>query len=115
MPAVGRADLNEGGVFADAPVIAGAQTELNRRRIGARSPGRAERVGVCRAIEAEGVAGKRDLLAEVRASWIVVEQNRRIRLPALVPGCRSLERQPCHDPGHQRRLDTLDEEVLAVC
>src|ERR1700721_3995742 len=114
MAAVGRAELDEGGVLADAPVIAGTQTELNRRRIGARGADRAERVGDRRAIAAEAVAGIRNRLAEARASPIVVEQNRGIRLPALVPGCRSLQRQPIHDPGHQRALHTLDEELLPV-
>ena len=102
MPVVGCRDLNERGVSAgDRPVIAGAQAELNRRRIGARGVDRAERVGDRRAIGAEGVAGIRDRLAEVRAVWNVVKQYWRVRLPALVPGRRTLQRQPGHDPGQQ--------------
>src|ERR1700688_3446412 len=114
MAAVRGGDLNERRVSGDAPLVAAAQAELNRRRIGARRADRSEWIGDRIAIEDEAIAAKSDLLAEVRARWIVVEQNRRIRLPALVPGCRTLERQLAGDPAHQRRLDTLDDEILAV-
>src|SRR5882757_7340383 len=114
MAAVGDAYLYVRVVTGEGPLVAGAQAELNRRRIGARGTGRAEGIGDRRAIGAEGVASLLDWLAEIRALGIVVEQNWRIRLPALVPGCRTLQCQPSHDPASQRRLETLDEEVLAV-
>src|ERR1700686_3342186 len=114
MAAVRGGDLNERRVSGDGPLVAAAQAELDRRRIRARGADRADRVGDRRATETEGIAGIRDLLAEVRARWIVVEQNRRIRLPALVPGRRTLQRQLAGDPAHQRRLDSLDDEILAV-
>src|SRR6266853_2374101 len=114
MAAVGGVELNERGVSGDGPLVAGAQAELNRRRIGARGTDRTERVGDRRAIGTGAVAVLRDRLAEVRTLGIVVDQRRRVRLPAVVPRCRTLQRQPVDHPGHQRRLDTLDEEVLAV-
>src|SRR5713226_7628472 len=79
MAAVGGVELNERGVSGDSPLVAGAQAELNRRRIGARGTDRTERGGDRRTIGAGGVQG-----------------------------------QPTDYPGQQRRLDTLDEEVLAV-
>src|SRR5579859_1975150 len=114
MAVVRGGELDERRVVAEAPLVAGAQTELDRRRIRARRAYRTEWVDDRRAVAAEGVAGVRDLLAEVRARRVVVEQDRRIRLSALVPGCRSLQRQLVRDPAQQRGLDTLDEEVLAV-
>src|ERR1700676_1383694 len=100
MAAVRGGDLNERRVSGDGPLVAAAQAELNRRRIGARRADRSERIGDLVAIEDEAIAAKRDLLAEVRARRIIVEQNRRIRLPALVPGCRALQRQFIGDPAN---------------
>src|SRR6266436_2613723 len=114
MPVVRGAGLYERRVSGDIPVVAGAQAELHRWRIGARGADRAEGVGDGGTIGTEGIAGVRDRLPEARARWIVVEQNGRVRLPALVPGRRTLECQPCHDPGYQGGLNPLDEEVLTV-
>src|ERR1700719_4223189 len=114
MPAVDGAQLNERRVAVDSPLVAGAQAELNGRRIGAGRADRAVRVGDRKAIFARAVADFRDWLPEVTALRIVVDQLRRIRLSALVPGSCRLHRQPVDDPGYQRRLDTLDEEILTV-
>src|SRR5665213_780671 len=113
MAGVAGADLKVRTVFADVPIVAGAQTELNRRRIGARGADRAVRVGDRRATAARGIAGLSDRLAEARAGE-VADQRRRIRLPALIPGGRTLQRQFVGDAGHQRGLDTLDQEILTV-
>src|ERR1700674_3717953 len=99
MAAVCGADLNERNVSANGPLVTGMQAELYRRRIGAWGADRAERGGDRAALGAEGVAGKRDWLAEIRAFGIVVEQRRRVCLPALIPGCRTLQREPSHDSG----------------
>src|SRR5882762_4065470 len=114
MAAVRGAELNVRCVPGDAPLVAGAQAELNRRRIGARGADRAVGVRDRRAVRAAGVADLRDRLAEVHAGRILVDQRRRIRLPALVPGCRPLQGESGHHAGHERSLNTLDEEVLAV-
>src|SRR5882672_5622395 len=115
MAAVRGAELNVRYVPGDAPLVAGAQAELNRRRIGARGADRAVGVRDRRAVRTAAVADLRDRLAEVRfAGWIRVDQRRRIRLPALVPGCRPLQGESGHHAGHERSLNTLDEEVLAV-
>src|SRR5690242_11418036 len=99
MAVVSGACLYEGQVSGDLPLVAGAKAELYRRCIGARGADRAERVDDRRATGPEGgSAGECDLLAEVGACRIVVEQNGRIRLSALVPGCRTLQRQPGDDP-----------------
>src|SRR6185437_13734631 len=99
MTTVSGAGLYERRVAGDIPVVARAQAELHGWGIGARGVDRTERVGDHYATGAELVACVRDLLAKGRAGGIVVEQYRRIRLPAVVPGCRTLHREAGHDPG----------------
>src|SRR5208282_800287 len=70
--AVGDADLNERAVAGDRKVVTPAQTELDRRRIGAGGADRPEWVGDRRA---RGVAVFRERLAEIDASGNVVDQH----------------------------------------
>src|SRR5262245_43917451 len=113
MAAVDSARLYEGHVSVDgSPVVAGTQAELNRRRIRARGVDRPEQVGHGRASATGAVL--RNRLAVVGARGIVDEQGRRVRLPAAIPGCRPLQRQPGDEPGNERSLNTLDEEVLTI-
>src|SRR4029077_7792307 len=106
--------LNEGDVAGDVPVVSSTQAELQRWCVGARGTKSAIRVDDRRA-DLERRAGLGDRLAKIRRNRIVVDQYRRIRLsPPVIPGCRPLQGEPGQDAGHERGLDTLDEEVLAV-
>src|SRR5882762_5972557 len=108
------ANLNERGVSGDVPVVTSTQSELQRRCISARGTKRAIRVEDRRA-DQQRCARLRDRLAEIRRTRIVVDQYGRIRLPPpVVPRSRALQGEPRQDAGHERGLDTLDEEVLPV-
>src|SRR5260370_42067268 len=108
MAAVGGVELNERGVSGDGPLVAGAQAELNRRGIGARGTDRTERVGDRRAIGTGAVAVLRDRLADDRTMGIVGDQRRRVRLPAVVASCPTLQPKPVNHAGSRLRPDTLD-------
>src|SRR5277367_2543478 len=118
MAAVVGAHLHERRVAVETPLVAGVQAKLYWRRIGARGADGSVRVGNGRATRDRGRgsavhdATLRDRLPEVAAgdvvSGIVVDQQGRIRLLAVVPGCRTSQRQSVDHTGLHRGLETPD-------
>src|SRR5580704_2495982 len=108
------AELHEGVIAVDRPVVASAQVELNGRGIGARGSGRSEQVADGLAPRAAGTTLLGDGLAEIHAGWIGVDERRRVCLRARIPRGSSLHRQPRRYTSHDRRLDASYAEILAV-
>ena len=103
MSLVHAAGLHEGVVVVERPFIANTGVGAERRRVGSRATERSV-----------GIRNVRDRFTEIRAGRVVVDQKRRVRLRARVPGGRSGDRQAVRHAGDDGGFDPPDAVARPV-